>query len=125
MLFCHATPRDDNEIFTRRTPEPRLLPVFEDTGAPLVVCGHTHMQFDRRIGKVRVVNAGSVGMPFGQPGAHWALLDRGDIQLKRTHYDLEAAAARIRVTRYPADFDVQRLPTKEEMPEVFEAAALA
>ncbi len=69
VLFCHATPRDDNEIFTRLTPEDRLVPVFEPVRARVVVCGHTHMQFDRAIGTTRVVNAGSVGMPFGEPGA--------------------------------------------------------
>ena len=74
VLFCHGTPRDDNECFTRLTPEDRLLPIFEGLNASLIVCGHTHMQFDRMIGKTRVVNAGSVGMPFGEPGADWLLL---------------------------------------------------
>src|SRR2546428_7349052 len=64
VLFCHATPRNDTEIFTRLTPEDRLLPVFEGVNVPMVVCGHTHMQFDRTVGRIRVVNAGSVGMPF-------------------------------------------------------------
>jgi predicted phosphodiesterase len=57
-------PRNDTEVFTRLTPEDRLLPIFEALDLPLVVCGHTHMQFDRMIGGTRVVNAGSVGMPF-------------------------------------------------------------
>src|SRR5579871_109276 len=63
VLFCHATPRNEDDIFTRLTPEERLLPIFEGLDAPLVICGHTHMQFDRMIGPVRVVNAGSAGMP--------------------------------------------------------------
>jgi hypothetical protein len=83
VLFCHATPRDDNEIFTRLTPEEILLPIFEGQDARLIVCGHTHMQFDRMIGKVRVLNAGSVGMPFGEPGAYWLLLEP-DVQLQHT-----------------------------------------
>src|SRR5688572_7549988 len=74
ILFCHGTPRSEVEIFTRLTPEKRLVPVFEELGADLVVCGHTHMQFDRTIAGIRVVNAGSVGMPFGSPGADWALI---------------------------------------------------
>jgi predicted phosphodiesterase len=61
VLFCHATPRDENESFTRLTPESGLLPIFEGLNASVVVCGHTHMQFDRMIGSTRVVNAGSVG----------------------------------------------------------------
>ncbi len=101
VLFCHATPRNENEIFTRVTPEERLLPVFEGVDASVVVCGHTHMQFDRRVGGVRVVNAGSVGMPFSEPpGAYWLLLGPG-VQLRRTPYDLPLAAERIRATSYP------------------------
>jgi putative phosphoesterase len=69
VLFCHATPRNDTEIFTRRTPDDRLKSIF-DGAADIVVCGHTHMQFDRTIGTTRVVNAGSVGMPFAAPGAY-------------------------------------------------------
>src|SRR5207249_11125578 len=97
---CHATPRNDTDIFTRLTAEDRLLPLFEALDVPVVVCGHTHMQFDRTIGKTRVVNAGSVGMPFQEPGAYWLLLGP-DVQLRRTSYDLDRAAERIRATDYP------------------------
>jgi putative phosphoesterase len=100
VLFCHATPRSDTEVFTRLTPEDCLFPVFEGLNVPLVICGHTHMQFDRTIGRVRVVNAGSVGMPFGEPGADWLLLGPG-VQLRHTPYDLTKAAERIRDTQYP------------------------
>jgi putative phosphoesterase len=123
VLFCHATPRNNTEIFTRRTPEEILLPVFEGVQAPVVVCGHTHMQFDRTIGKVRVVNAGSVGMPFGEPGAYWLLIGPG-VQLRRTPYDLTQAAEILRGTSYPQaqDFaarNVQQPPSEMEMLEVF------
>ena len=101
VLFCHATPRSDTEIFTRVTPDARIAPAFAEIAASLVVCGHTHMQFDRTVGRVRVVNAGSVGMPFAPPGAYWLLLDGDGPHLRRTPYDLEAAAARIRATAYP------------------------
>jgi predicted phosphodiesterase len=102
-LFCHATPRDADEIFTRLTPAERLEPVLAEAEAPIVVCGHTHMQFDRTVGSIRAINAGSVGMPFGDPGAHWLLLDphSGQAALRRTEYDYAAAAARIRATEYP------------------------
>lgn len=59
VLFCHATPRNDTEIITRFTPDDRLLPIFGGLGVSLVVCGHTHMQFDRMIGTTRVVKAAS------------------------------------------------------------------
>lgn len=100
VLFCHATPRNDTEMFTRATPEERLVPVFEGINAAVVICGHTHMQFDRVAGGIRIVNAGSVGMPFGEPGADWALLGPG-VQLRHTSYDLASAAARVRKTKYP------------------------
>lgn len=128
VLFCHATPRNDTEIFTRRTSDDRLLPVFEGLNVSLVVCGHTHMQFDRTIGTVRVVNAGSVGMPFGKPGANWLLLGP-DVQLQHTPYDLAKAAERIRDTHYPQaqDFAARNVlnpPSEAEMLHLFAGAEL-
>jgi predicted phosphodiesterase len=128
VLFCHATPRNENECFTRLTPEPRLLPVFEGAGAALVVCGHTHMQFDRMVGKTRVVNAGSVGMPFGEPGAYWLLLG-SEVQLRRTAYDVAQTADLIRKTTYPqaeefAARSVLHPPSEEEMLAVFSRVEL-
>lgn len=100
VMFCHATPLSDTEMFSRQTSEALLLPIFEGIDEPIVVCGHTHRQFDRMIGKTRVINAGSVGMPFGATGAYWLLLGP-DVELRRTAYDLAGAAARIRETNYP------------------------
>jgi predicted phosphodiesterase len=127
-LFCHATPRNDTEIFTRLTAEDRLRPVFDGVGAPLVVCGHTHMQFDRTVARTRVVNAGSVGMPFGRPGACWLLLGPG-LELRRTPYDLAAAAERIRSTNYPgaqefAERHVLHCPSEAEILERYATAEL-
>lgn len=118
VLFCHATPRNDTEIFTRLTPEDRVLPAFAGLDVPVAVCGHTHIQFDRTIGGIRVLNAGSVGMPFGEPGAYWLLLGPG-AELRHTLYDLAAAAARIRDTAYPqaqefAARNVLQPPTEAE-----------
>lgn len=122
-LFCHATPRDENEIFTRLTPEHRVAPAFAGVASSIVVCGHTHMAFDRRVGGIRVVNAGSVGMPFGEPGAYWLLLGP-NVEFRRTRYDLDRAAAKIRVTPYPAAEEfasryVLQPPSEQEMLELF------
>jgi predicted phosphodiesterase len=127
-LFCHATPRNEDEIFTRLTSEDPLLPVFRGLDVPVVVCGHTHMQFDRMIGKTRVVNAGSVGMPFGKAGADWLLLGP-EIELRNTRYDSDGAAERIRATAYPqadefARNSVLHPPSEAEMLEVFSRAEL-
>ena len=121
VIFCHGTPRDDNEIFTELTPDDRLLPIFEPLAVPLVVCGHTHMQFDRMVGKTRVVNAGSVGMPFGAPGADWLLLGP-DVEFRHTAYDLDKAAKLLRATDYPEDFAgrwVLAPPAAPEMLKLF------
>jgi putative phosphoesterase len=128
VLFCHATPRNDTEIFTRLTPEGRLGPVFATVAADVVICGHTHMQFDRTVGGRRVVNAGSVGMPFGEPGAYWLLLGPS-IELRRTAYDLERAAERISVTAYPgakefAEGNVLAPPGEARMLDVFTKASV-
>jgi putative phosphoesterase len=86
-LFCHATPRNDEEIFTRDSPDERWAVALADVDADVVVCGHTHVQFDRRIGDIRLVNAGSIGMPYErEPGAYWALLDGSEVELRRTEY---------------------------------------
>jgi putative phosphoesterase len=100
LLFCHGTPRSDSEIFTKLTPEKHLVPIFGNQTASLVICGHTHMQFDRAVGKVRIINSGSVGMPFGRTGADWLLIDT-DIYFKHTVYDSANAAERIQKSDYP------------------------
>jgi len=128
VLFCHATPRDDNEIFTETTPSEVLAPIFEPAGADLVLCGHTHMQFDRSVGATRVVNPGSVGMPFGPTGAFWTLLTDGP-QLRRTELPLEAVAAQVAASSYPgarqfAEESILNPPSKDTMLKIFERSAL-
>jgi putative phosphoesterase len=87
VLFCHATPRNDSEIFTRDSPDERWREALAAADADVVVCGHTHVQFDRRVDGIRLVNAGSVGMPYEDaPGAYWAQLGP-DVDLRRTAYE--------------------------------------
>jgi putative phosphoesterase len=84
VLYCHASPRNDVDIFTERTPEERIAFLFEGLDVPTVVCGHTHTQYERSVAGVRVVNAGSVGMPYEEePGAYWLL----DLDHRRTPYE--------------------------------------
>jgi hypothetical protein len=123
VLFCHATPWSETDVFSRLTPSERLLPLFEGLSAKLVVCGHTHMQFDRAVGATRVVTAGSVGMPFGNTWAYWLLIDR-DIQLRHTRYDLARAADRVRATQYPqaeefAAKSILEPPSEDDMARAF------
>lgn len=99
-LFCHATPLSDTDIFTADTLSSVLEPLFAEVDADLIVCGHTHMQFDRMVGDKRIVNAGSVGMPHGDAGAYWLLLGPS-IELRRTMYDVDSAEAILRQSGSP------------------------
>jgi putative phosphoesterase len=95
VLYCHASPRNDVDIFTERTPEERIAFLFEGLEVPTVVCGHTHTQYERTVAGVHVVNAGSVGMPYEEePGAYWLL----DLAHRRTLYD----GAELKATREEA-----------------------
>lgn len=127
VVFCHATPRDDNEIFVKTTPDAALRPILDPLGAHMIVCGHTHMQFDRMAGTTRIVNAGSVGMPFQEAGAYWALIGEG-VELRRTRYDLDAAAERVRRTAYPlaeqSAASILTPPDERAMLEQFEKVGL-
>lgn len=127
-LFCHGSPRSDEEIITRATSEARMQTMLAGVREHIVVCGHTHVQFDRVVGDKRVVNAGSVGMPYeGEPGAYWALLGP-TVALQRTTYDVQRAASLIRSTGFPdaaafAADNVLRSPSAEEATAFFEQLA--
>ncbi len=102
VLYCHATPFDDEPFVTVLTTDEVARATIGEVAQSTVVIGHTHSQFDRRLGDLRLVNAGSVGMPYEDaPGAYWALVSDGEPELRRTEYDLEAAAERIRPTAWP------------------------
>ena len=102
VVFCHCPPRSDEEIITVATPDPQLREMLAGVEQPLVVCGHTHMQFDRRVEMIRVVNVGSVGVPYeSTPGAYWLLLG-ARISPRCSDYDIHAAAGKIRGTGFPA-----------------------
>ena len=124
VLFCHASPRNDEEIFTALSPPERVRPMLAGVTERIVVCGHTHMQFDRSWDGVRVVNAGSVGMPFARPGAYWAVLGPG-VELGRTDYDVARAAAVMRATSYPQLDQFLNPYTEAQALELFEKAAMS
>jgi predicted phosphodiesterase len=104
VLFCHATARDDEEIVLVDSPVAWFAEGFAGVEEQTIVCGHTHMPFDRLADGRRIVNPGSVGMPYGPAGtvAYWALLGPG-VTLRRTTYDLERAAERMRASAWPGN----------------------
>ena len=100
-LYVHAAPDDDRTIITEITTDEKLAGLLRDVEQSRVVAGHTHMQLERRVGGKLFVNAGSVGWPYeGRTGAYWAILD-ADVELRRTDYDLERAAALVRASGHP------------------------
>ena len=127
VLFCHAIPTDDEPIFTRISPNERVRELMANPDADVVVVGHTHVQFDRTIDGLRVVNAGSVGLPYeGERGAYWTLFGP-DVHARRTEYDVEGTARAFRETGYPeADGFAEIIvtpPSRDEVTAHFERMA--
>ena len=103
VLYCHGSPRDDDEILTKVSPDARFRDALAGVEERVVVGGHTHVQFERLVDGIRFVNAGSVGIPYeGRTGAFWALLDGGEVEFRHTPYAVDAAAALIRTSSYPS-----------------------
>jgi len=126
VLVCHSTPTSDEPIYTRITPEGEFVELLGPVEADVLVSGHTHVQYDRTLTSgLRVVNPGSVGMPYeGQPGAFWALLGPS-VELRRTDYDVAATVESVRALAVPVD---ERLldhlidpPTSDETTAYFES----
>jgi predicted phosphodiesterase len=97
VVFCHATPRDDQEVVVVDSRLERWAEVLGDLPPEVmtVVCGHTHMPFTRLANTRQIINPGSVGMPYGRQGAHWAILSGGAVKMRRTAYDPAVACARV------------------------------
>jgi diadenosine tetraphosphatase ApaH/serine/threonine PP2A family protein phosphatase len=101
VLYCHAAPHDNTPITTAITPDEAVLATFGGTTGTVVI-GHTHHQFDRRVGDLRVVNAGSVGMAYeGDVAAYWTLLEDGEPSFRRTPFEVERAVAEMRRSDWP------------------------
>ena len=104
VLVCHSTPVSDTPIYTRITPDDQLVERLGPVANDVLVCGHTHMQYDRKLPTgLRVANPGSVGMPYeGRQGAYWAILGP-DVEFRRSEYDIEATVAAMQVIGAPVD----------------------
>ena len=127
VLYRHGSPRSLDEIVTPLTPDDAVREMLAGIVERVVVVGHTHVQFDRTLDGYRLVNAGSVGMAYeGRRGAYWALLDGDTVELRRSQYDVEAAAAAI-----PGDYPgrdelvgwLREPPTAHEAASFFEEQA--
>lgn len=119
ILVCHSTPSSDEPIYTQITPDAVLSEVLGPVEADVLVCGHTHVQYDRRLATgLRVVNPGSVGMPYeGRAGGYWALLGP-DVELRRTGYDVGSAKRAIEARGAPIDASLLEQLVNPPDPEV-------
>jgi putative phosphoesterase len=103
VLF-HGSPRSFNEPILAGTPTERVEHMLAELDAPVMLCGHTHVQMVRRLPFTLLVNPGSVGLPFREwpvaaarvcPWAEFGILDYDaegllGVQLRRTSYDFDA-----------------------------------
>jgi predicted phosphodiesterase len=105
VLFCHGSPRKDDEILTTATPDDVFAEALDGVSERLVVGGHTHRQFIRTIRDDLVyANAGSVGLPYeGRRGAFWMTVDDGTPELRHSDYDVPAALEEMRAAGHPFD----------------------
>jgi predicted phosphodiesterase len=116
--FCHGSPRSDEELVTEATPVERVRELLAGVEERAVVTAHTHVSYERSVDGVRLLNPGSVGLPYeGRPGAYWALLGPS-VEHRRTEYDLDEAERRFRSGSNPfADVTMELLrapPTRAE-----------
>ena len=123
VLFCHASPRSDEELLTRISPAEALAPMYAGVTQEVVVCGHVHVQFDRAVAGHRIVNAGSVGMAYEGRNdvAAWCLLGP-DVELRQTPYDRAAFDRALEASGYPHP-DYFDAATADEVTAHFEALA--
>jgi putative phosphoesterase len=118
IRFCHGSPRSDEELVTEETAVERVREFLTGVGESAVVTAHTHVSYERVVDGTRLLNPGSVGLPYeGRPGAYWALLGPG-VEHRRTDYDLDHAERRIRADGGPfAELTIELLrspPTRAE-----------
>jgi putative phosphoesterase len=105
--LVHATPRDPLfEYLTGDADESIWRSAVGDLAEreEWLLVGHTHRPFVRRVGRLTVVNPGSLGMPIdGDPRACYAVWEDGQVSLKRITYDIERAVNRLHNSGLPED----------------------
>lgn len=107
VIGFHAIPGDDEPMSLRPdTPDEEALDALLDRAGRMAIGGHTHLPMDRTLGDWRVLNPGSVGLSFSQPGyAEWALVDfaagEAQVDLRAVPYDVAALRSDIEDAKYP------------------------
>jgi len=120
VRFCHGSPRKDVEVVTPGTPEERIRELSAGIEEKILVTGHTHLQFDRIVGGIRSINAGSVGLPYhlGSPGtAYWAVLDADGVHLRQSSYDVDEAIRAYHDNGHPLAGKLAQMLTEPPTPD--------
>jgi predicted phosphodiesterase len=70
LLVVHGSPADFTEPFDVGMTDDEMIALLGDEPGDIVVCGGSHVPFDRTVADVRIVNVGSVGeAPAGDHAA--------------------------------------------------------
>jgi putative phosphoesterase len=95
FFLCHATP--SAPLFEYRKPDsPQWAQEVSGFPADMLLVGHTHLPFEIKFGKRRVLNPGSLGQPkHGRPEACYALWDGYSMQLRSLAYPVEETIRKI------------------------------
>jgi putative phosphoesterase len=126
VTYCHAAPASNTPITTAITPDDAVRATFGDATGTFVI-GHTHHQFDRRVGELRVINAGSVGMAYeSEVAAFWTLMVDGEPSFRKSPFDVDRAVRETRASGWEpgAEFVAENLlqaPSRDEAIAVLEA----
>ncbi len=109
ILMSHGSPAAISEPVGPQTPKKRLKELGEMAQADVVLCGHSHLSFNRELNGVTFINPGSVGRPDdGDPRASYAILEIKDgvitVQHFRVAYNIMAAVRVMRQTGLPPVF---------------------
>jgi predicted phosphodiesterase len=77
LLLVHGSPHDPTESIGAELSDEEVMALVGDDPADVIVCGGTHVPFDRTVSGVRIVNVGSVGDAPGGTHAHATFIDAG------------------------------------------------
>jgi putative phosphoesterase len=102
MALVHARPDTPWRAPSPEAADAELESVYGVLGRPLVVYGHVHRPFVRRLATRVVANGGSVGQPHdGDPRASYLLIEDGVPAIRRVAYDIARERERLAPSGLP------------------------
>ena len=93
FTLVHASPGDLWSAPMPNASDEELQRTYAALGAPIVVYGHIHRPYVRRIGEITVANTGSVSQSYdGDRRASYLVIGGKSIGIRRVEYDVESEA---------------------------------